>query len=173
VVEVLAYGVPPGLGSHVQADRRLDASLAGALMSIQAVKGVEIGDGMRFGAARGSVAHDEIELHSGRLARATNHAGGIEAGISNGEPIVVRAAVKPIPTVPRPLRTVDLATRSPASAHHQRSDASAVVPAAVVAEAMVALTLAGAASEKFGGDSLGEMRANLAAYRAGVEARGG
>jgi chorismate synthase len=181
VVEVLAYGVPVGLGSHVHADRRLDARLAGALMSIPAVKAVEIGDGMALGAARGSAAHDEIlrrpdsppTTAGPHLIRASNHAGGIEGGISNGEVIVARVAVKPIPTVPRALRTVDLHTGEPALAHHQRSDASAVVPAAVVAEAMVALVLADAAVEKFGGDHLDEMRDHIAAYRRRVERRGG
>ncbi|MDR0431831.1 MAG: chorismate synthase [Bifidobacteriaceae bacterium] len=170
-VEVLCYGLPVGLGSHVQADRRLDARLAGALMSIPAVKGVEIGDGMAFGRARGSEAHDEIVLSGGGLDRASNHAGGIEGGMSNGQVIRARIAVKPIPTVPRALRTVDMATGEPATAHHQRSDTSAVVPAAVVAEAMCALVLADATVEKFGGDSLEELRDNIAAYRARIEAR--
>jgi chorismate synthase len=173
VVEVLAYGVPVGLGAHTQADRRLDARLAGALMSIPAVKGVEIGDGMGVGGARGSATHDEITLDAGRVARASNHAGGVEGGMSNGEVLWARAAVKPIPTLPRALRTVDMRDGTPAVAHHQRSDTSAVAPAAVVAEAMVALVLAEAAVEKFGGDSLAEMRDNVAAYRARVEARHG
>ncbi|MDR1152200.1 MAG: chorismate synthase [Bifidobacteriaceae bacterium] len=173
VVEVLAYGVPVGLGSHVQADRRLDARLAGALMSIQAVKGVEIGDGMAAGGARGSRGHDEILLEGGRLVRASNHAGGIEGGISTGQVIQARIAVKPIPTVPRALRTVDMATGQSATAHHQRSDTSAVVPAAVVAEAMCALVLAGAALEKFGGDNLTQMRDAIDAYRAHVRKRRG
>ncbi|MDR1426144.1 MAG: chorismate synthase [Bifidobacteriaceae bacterium] len=174
VVEVLAYAVPVGLGSHVHADRRLDGALAAALMSIQAVKGVEIGDGMAVGQARGSQAHDEIVRDdTGRLTRTANHAGGIEGGISNGQTIVARIGVKPIPTVPRALRTVDLATGEATTAHHQRSDISAVVPAAVVAEAMTALTLAEAATVKFGGDRLDEMRDNVAAYRARVDARNG
>ena len=155
VVEVLAYGVPSGLGSYVHGDRRLDARLAAALMGIQAIKGVEVGDGFRTAARRGSQAHDEIERDaSGRIVRRTNRAGGIEGGMTNGEILRVRAAMKPISTVPRALATVDTATGEAAKAQHQRSDVCAVPPAAVVAEAMVALVLADALLEKFGGDSV-------------------
>jgi chorismate synthase len=165
VVEVLAYGLPPGLGSHVHGDRRLDARLAGAVMSIQAIKGVELGDGFRTARRRGSVAHDEIERGpDGRIVRLTNRAGGVEGGMSNGDVLRVRAAMKPISTVPRALSTVDTATGEPATAQHQRSDVCAVAPAAVVAEAMVALVLADAVLEKFGGDSVGETARNAAAY---------
>ncbi|MPV38000.1 chorismate synthase [Georgenia subflava] len=164
VVEVLAYGLPPGLGSHVSGDRRLDSRLAGAVMGIQAVKGVEIGDGFRTAARRGSVAHDEIVSADGRLRRATNRAGGTEGGMSNGEVLRVRAAMKPISTVPRALATVDVTTGEPAKAIHQRSDVCAVPPAAVVAEAMVALVLAQALLEKVGGDSVGEAARNLRGY---------
>lgn len=165
VVEVLAYEVPSGLGSYVHADRRLDARLAGALMGIQAIKGVEVGDGFRTAARRGSQAHDEIEPGSdGRLARRSNRAGGLEGGMTNGEILRVRAAMKPISTVPRALATVDTSTGEPAKAQHQRSDVCAVPPAAVVAEAMVALVLADALLEKTGGDSLAEVRRNLASY---------
>lgn len=172
IVEVLAFGVPSGLGSYVQADRRLDARLAAALMGIQAVKGVEIGDGFATARRRGSVAHDEIEPGPGNhLVRRTNRAGGIEGGMSDGETVRVRAAMKPISTVPRALDTVDVATGEPAKAQHQRSDVCAVPPAAVVAEAMVALVLAQALLDKTGGDSLGEVRRNLAAYLAAVPER--
>lgn len=164
VVEVLAYGLPSGLGSYVHADRRLDARLAGELMGIQAIKGVEVGDGFTTATRRGSAAHDEIDRVDGHLVRATNRAGGIEGGMSTGEVLRVRAAMKPISTVPRALRTVDVATGEPAQAQHQRSDVCAVPPAAVVAEAMVALVLAQALLEKTGGDSLAEVRRNLAAY---------
>jgi len=165
VVEVLAYGVPPGLGSHVSGDRRLDSRLAGAVMGIQAVKGVEIGDGFRTAARRGSAAHDEIVPGpDDRLRRATNRAGGTEGGMSNGEVVRVRAAMKPISTVPRALATVDITTGEPAKAIHQRSDVCAVPPAAVVAEAMVALVLAQALLEKVGGDSVTESARNLRGY---------
>jgi chorismate synthase len=165
VVEVLAYGVPSGLGSYVHADRRLDARLAGALMGIQAIKGVEVGDGFRTATRRGSQAHDEIERDaSGRIVRRTNRAGGLEGGMSNGEILRVRAAMKPISTVPRALDTIDTTSAEPAKALHQRSDVCAVPPAAVVAEAMVALVLAEALLEKCGGDSVGEVRRNLEAY---------
>ena len=165
VVEVLAYGVPSGLGSYVHADRRLDARLAGALMGIQAIKGVEVGDGFRTATRRGSQAHDEIERDaSGRIVRRTNRAGGLEGGMSNGEILRVRAAMKPISTVPRALDTIDTTSAEPATALHQRSDVCAVPPAAVVAEAMVALVLADALLEKCGGDSVGEVRRNLHAY---------
>jgi chorismate synthase len=166
VVEVLAYGVPTGLGSYVHGDRRLDARLAAALVGIQAIKGVEIGDGFRTAARRGSEAHDEIvrDSETGLIVRRTNRAGGIEGGVSNGEVIRVRAAMKPISTVPRALATVDVASGEPAQAIHQRSDVCAVPPAAVVAEAMVALVLADAVLEKFGGDSVAEVARNLEAY---------
>jgi len=169
VVEVLAYGVPSGLGSYVQGDRRLDARLAAALMGIQAIKGVEVGDGFRTARRRGSQAHDEIVRGAdGRIERSTNRAGGIEGGMSNGEIVRVRAAMKPISTVPRALATVDVATGDAVTAHHQRSDVCAVPPAAVVAEAMVALELAQAAVEKFGGDSVAEVRRNAEAYLASI-----
>jgi chorismate synthase len=167
VVEVVCYGLPPGLGSHVHWDRKLDGRLAGALMSIQAIKGVEIGDGFTIARSRGSVAHDEIELAgngSGGVRRRTNRSGGIEGGISTGELLRVRAAMKPISTVPRALDTVDVRTGEPAKAINQRSDVTAVPAAGVVAEAMVALVLADAAAEKFGGDSVTETRRNLRGY---------
>jgi chorismate synthase len=164
VVEVVAYGLPPGLGSHVHWDRRLDGRLAGALMSIQAIKGVEVGDGFTTAARRGSQAHDEIEGTDGRIRRTTNRAGGIEGGMSTGEPIRVRAAMKPISTVPRSLATVDVKTGEPARAINQRSDVTAVPAAGVVAEAMVALVLADAVLEKFGGDSVTETARNAEAY---------
>jgi len=169
VVEVLAYGLPSGLGSYVHADRRLDARLAGALMGIQAIKGVEVGDGFRTAARRGSQAHDEMERNAdGVITRRSNRAGGLEGGMTNGETLRVRAAMKPISTVPRALSTVDTATGAPAQAQHQRSDVCAVPPAAVVAEAMVALVLADALVEKVGGDSVTEVRRNLAAYVAAI-----
>ncbi len=164
VVEVLAYGAPPGLGSFIHWDRRLDARLAGALMSIQAIKGVEVGDGFTTATRRGSVAHDEIEVAQGGVHRRTNRAGGIEGGMSTGEVIRVRAAMKPISTVPRALDTIDVATGEPAKAINQRSDATAVPAAGVVAEAMVALVLAEAVLEKFGGDSAEELRRNVESY---------
>ncbi|GAB4100139.1 chorismate synthase [Sinomonas halotolerans] len=171
VVEVLAYGLPPGLGSYVHWDRRLDARLAGALMGIQAIKGVEVGDGFRTAARRGSAAHDEIVRDgAGKIIRSTNRAGGIEGGMSIGDVLRVRAAMKPIATVPRALRTIDVATGEPAKAHHQRSDVCAVPAAGVVAEAMVALVLAQAVLEKFGGDSLAETRRNLESYLAAIPA---
>ena len=165
VVEVLAYGLPPGLGSYVHWDRRLDARIAGALMGIQAIKGVEVGDGFLTATRRGSAAHDEIlQDAQGRVVRSGNRAGGIEGGMSIGELLRVRAAMKPIATVPRALRTVDVTTSEPARAHHQRSDVCAVPAAGVVAEAMVALVLAEAVLEKFGGDSVSETARNLRAY---------
>ncbi|WP_433874057.1 chorismate synthase [Sinomonas atrocyanea] len=171
VVEVLAYGLPPGLGSYVHWDRRLDARLAGALMGIQAIKGVEVGDGFRTAARRGSAAHDEIVRDAaGKIVRSTNRAGGIEGGMSIGDVLRVRAAMKPIATVPRALRTIDVSTGEPAKAHHQRSDVCAVPAAGVVAEAMVALVLAQAVLEKFGGDSVAETRRNLEAYVAAIPA---
>ncbi|GAA3637582.1 chorismate synthase [Kineosporia mesophila] len=165
VVEVLAYGLPPGLGSHVHWDRRLDSRLAGALMGIQAIKGVEVGDGFRTAARRGTVAHDEIERgDDGLLRRRTDRAGGVEGGMSTGEILKVRAAMKPISTVPRALDTVDVATGEKAVAIHQRSDVCAVPAAGVVAEAMVALVLAEALVEKFGGDSVPETARNVRSY---------
>jgi len=165
VVEVLAYGLPPGLGSYVHWDRRLDARLAAALMGIQAIKGVEVGDGFLTAARRGSAAHDEILRDGeGRIVRASNRAGGIEGGMSIGDVLRVRAAMKPIATVPRALRTIDVSTGEPAKAHHQRSDVCAVPAAGVVAEAMVALVLAEAVIEKFGGDSVAETARNIKGY---------
>jgi len=164
VVEVVVHGLPPGLGSHVHWDRRLDGRLAGALMSIQAIKGVEIGDGFVTAARRGSVAHDEIEGSAAGIRRRTNRAGGIEGGMSTGEPVRVRAAMKPISTVPRALATIDVSTGEPAKAINQRSDVTAVPAAGVVAEAMAALVLADAVLEKFGGDSVAEMARNADAY---------
>ena len=165
VVEVIATGVPVGLGTHISADRRLDARLAAALMGIQAVKGVEIGDGFAEAARRGSAAHDEIvSVDCGTLTRPTNRAGGIEGGISNGSDVRVRAAFKPISTVPRALRTVDLATGEAATGLHQRSDVCAVVPGAVIAQAMTALVLADLLLDKTGGDSVDEAGRNLRSY---------
>ncbi len=165
VVEVVVYGLPPGLGSHVHWDRRLDSRLAAALMGIQAIKGVEVGDGFRTAARRGSQAHDEIVRdESGVIRRVTGRAGGTEGGMTNGEVLRVRAAMKPISTVPRALQTVDTATGEAAVAINQRSDVCAVPAAGVVAEAMVALVLADAALEKFGGDSVEETRRNAEAY---------
>jgi chorismate synthase len=165
VVEVVVHGAPPGLGSFTHWDRRLDARLAGALMSIQAIKGVEVGDGFTTASRRGSQAHDEIERPvADRIRRRTNRAGGIEGGMSTGEVIRVRAAMKPISTVPRALDTIDVSTGEPAKAINQRSDVTAVPAAGVVAEAMVALVLAEAATEKFGGDSAEELRRNAEAY---------
>lgn len=165
VVEVLAFNLPPGLGSYVHSDRRLDARLAAAMMGIQAIKGVEIGDGFASATRRGSVAHDEIEIGSdGLLRRRTDRAGGTEGGMSNGEVLRVRAAMKPISTIPKALDTVDVATGESAKAINQRSDVCAVPAAAIVAEAMVALVLAEAVLEKFGGDSVGETRRNFYSY---------
>jgi chorismate synthase len=163
VVEVRAHGVPPGLGSYATKETRLDARLAAALMGIQAVKGVEIGEGFALAELRGSAAHDEIEPDR---RRATNRAGGIEGGMSNGEEVVIRAAMKPLPTLMRPLRSVDLETGEPGQALVERSDTSAVEALAVVAEAAVAFELARAAREKFGGDALGDF---VAAHRAYLE----
>jgi len=165
VVEVLVYGLPPGLGSFVHWDRRLDSQIAGALMGIQAIKGVEVGDGFETARRRGSEAHDEIVIGSGSdVERLTDRAGGIEGGMSNGEILRVRAAMKPISTVPRALKTIDVATGEQAKAHHQRSDVCAVPAAGVVAEAMVALTIANSVLEKFGGDSIQETRRNMTSY---------
>jgi chorismate synthase len=165
VVEVLAFNMPPGLGSHVHWDRRLDSKLAGAVMGIQAIKGVEIGDGFQTATRRGSVAHDEIEKNSiGAIVRRTDRAGGTEGGMSNGEILRVRAAMKPISTVPKALDTIDVSTGEAAKAINQRSDVCAVPAAGVVAEAMVALVLAEAVLEKFGGDSVTETRRNFESY---------
>jgi chorismate synthase len=171
VVEVVVEGLPPGLGSYVHWDRRLDARLSAALMGIQAIKGVEVGDGFRTAARRGSAAHDELVRTDGSsIERVTDRAGGIEGGMTTGDTLRVRAAMKPISTVPKSLRTVDIATGEAATAHHQRSDVCAVPAAGVVAEAMVALVLADAVVEKFGGDSVGETRRNLEAYLAAIPA---
>jgi chorismate synthase len=171
VVEVLAYGLAPGLGSYAHWDRRLDAQLAAALMSIQAIKGVEIGDGFLTAQRRGSQAHDELVVTAEGIARTSDRAGGTEGGMSTGGVLRVRAAMKPISTVPHALRTVDVATGEAAPAHHQRSDVCAVPAAGVVAEAMVALVLANAVVEKFGGDSLAETRRNLDSYLAAIPDR--
>lgn len=168
VVEVVAYGLPPGLGTYAHWDRRLDARLAAAIMGIQAIKGVEIGDGFATAARRGSVAHDELFGSEEGITRASGKAGGTEGGMSTGGPLRVRAAMKPISTVPHALRTVDVSTGEAAQAHHQRSDVCAVPAAGVVAEAMVALVLADAVLEKFGGDSVAETRRNLEAYLAAI-----
>ena len=169
VVEVLAWGLPPGLGSYTHWDRRLDSRLAGALMGIQAIKGVEIGEGFRTAVRRGSQAHDEIVRdEDGHVRRTTQRSGGTEGGMSTGEVLRVRAAMKPISTVPRALQTIDVATGEAATAIHQRSDVCAVPAAGVVAEAMVALVLADAVIEKFGGDSVAEVRRNLAGYLAAI-----
>ena len=164
VVEVLAYGLPPGLGSHVHWDRRLDGRLAAGLMGIQAIKGVEIGDGFEVAGRRGSEVMDEIVRGADGLTRSSGRLGGTEGGMSSGEVLRVRAAMKPISTIPRALRTIDTATGEAAAAHHQRSDVCAVPAAGVVAEAMVALVLADAAVEKFGGDSVEETRRNFESY---------
>lgn len=164
VIEVVVHGLPPGLGSHVHWDRRLDSRLAGALMGVQSVKAVEVGDGLETSRRRGSVAHDEIELVGGRVQRLTDRAGGIEGGMTNGAVLRVRAAMKPISTVPRALATIDTATGEAAVAINQRSDACAVPRGSVVMEAMVALVLADAVLEKFGGDSVAETRRNAQAY---------
>ena len=165
VVEVLAYNLPPGLGSHVHWDRRLDARLAAAMMGIQAIKGVEVGDGFTTATRRGSVAHDEIERGpDGSIRRRTDRAGGTEGGMSNGEILRVRAAMKPISTVPKALDTIDVKTGEAAKAINQRSDVCAVPAAGVVAEAMVAMVLAEAVLEKFGGDSVGETKRNFESY---------
>jgi len=170
VVEVLAYNLPPGLGSHTHWDRRLDARLAGAMMGIQAIKGVEIGDGFTTARRRGSVAHDEIERDaSGKIVRRTDRAGGTEGGMSNGEILRVRAAMKPISTVPRALDTIDTKSGEAAKAINQRSDVCAVPAAGIVAEAMVALVLADAVLEKFGGDSVSETKRNFESYIANLE----
>jgi len=164
VVEVVVHGLPPGLGSHVHWDRRLDARLAGALMGIQAIKGVEVGDGFALAATPGSQAHDEIVNTEDGIRRTSGRSGGTEGGMSTGEALRVRAAMKPISTVPRALRTIDVATGEATVAHHQRSDVCAVPAAGIVAEAMVALVLADVVLEKFGGDSVTETRRNVESY---------
>ena len=171
VVEVRARGVPPGLGSYASKEDRLDARLAAALMGIQAVKGVEVGDGFALAGERGSAAHDEIFRNDQGYYRETNHAGGIEGGVSNGEEIVVRAAMKPLPTLMRPLGSVDLETGEPAQALVERSDTAAVEALAVVAEACVAWELARAAREKLGGDAIADMKAAHAAYLERIRTR--
>ncbi|HEX6328456.1 MAG TPA: chorismate synthase [Jiangellaceae bacterium] len=168
IVEVVGYGLPPGLGSHVHWDRRLDARLAGALMGIQAIKGVEIGDGFELARSRGSAAHDEIVPSSRGPRRTSGRSGGTEGGMSTGDPLRVRAAMKPISTVPRALRTIDTTTGEAVAAHHQRSDVCAVPAAGVVAEAMAALVLADAVLEKFGGDSVDETARNRRSYLAAL-----
>ncbi|WP_181769003.1 chorismate synthase [Streptomyces albidus (ex Kaewkla and Franco 2022)] len=169
VVEVAAHGVPVGLGSHVHWDRRLDSRLAGALMGIQAIKGVELGDGFGLARVPGSKAHDEIVPGEGRLRRSSGRSGGTEGGLSTGELLRVRAAMKPIATVPRALATVDVQTGEETRAHHQRSDVCAVPAAGIVAEAMVALVLADAVAEKFGGDSVAETRRNVEGFLDSLE----
>jgi chorismate synthase len=168
VVEVVAHGVPVGLGSHVHWDRRLDSKLAAALMGIQAIKGVEVGDGFETSRRRGSMAHDEIYREDGEIHRETARSGGTEGGMSTGDAIRVRAAMKPISTVPRALSTIDVNTGEPATAISQRSDACAVPAAGVVAEAMVALVLAEALLEKFGGDHISETARNIEAYKSNL-----
>jgi chorismate synthase len=173
VIEVIAYGLPPGLGSHVHWDRRLDSRLAAALMGVQAMKGVEIGDGFTTATRWGSQAHDEIDRGEGPsgVTRRSNRAGGLEGGITNGEPLRARVAMKPISTVPKALSTVDVRTGEAAVAIHQRSDVCAVPRAGVVLESVVALVLAEAALEKFGGDSIAETKRNVASYLEAIEAR--
>jgi chorismate synthase len=173
VFEVLAFGVPPGIGSHVHYDRRLDALLAAGLMSIPAIKGVEIGDGFETATLPGSKSHDEILLEDGTLQRPTNRAGGTEGGMSNGETIRVRGAMKPISTLMRPLRTVDMSTGEPAEAVRERSDVCAVPAAGVVGEQMVAFVLAAEFQRKFGGDTVDEFVAAVDRYRSGLSTRPG
>ena len=164
VVETLVYGMPPGIGSYVHWDRRLDAQLSAAVMGIQAMKSVEIGDGLETTKRRGSVAHDEITRDGGEVSRKTDRAGGIEGGMSNGEIVRVRAGMKPISTVPKALETIDTSSGEKATAHHQRSDVCAVPASGIVVEAMVALVIANAVLEKFGGDSVQETKRNLEGY---------
>ncbi|SJN22735.1 Chorismate synthase [Microbacterium esteraromaticum] len=168
IVEVLAYGLPPGVGSHVHWDRRLDGRLAQALMSIQAIKGVEVGDGFETTRRRGSAAHDELFAADGGITRGSDRAGGTEGGMTTGTVLRIRAGMKPIATIPRALRTIDTASGEDATAHHQRSDVCAVPAAGVVAEAMVAIELVNSLLEKFGGDSVGETRRNLESYLAAI-----
>lgn len=171
IVEVIVEGLPIGLGSHMSGEDRLDAQLAAALMGIQAIKGVEVGDGFAEARRRGSEAHDEMIRTDRGVDRETNRAGGLEGGMTNGQTLRLRAAMKPISTVPRALKTVDMATGGAATAIHQRSDVCAVPAAGVVAEAMVALVLARAVLEKFGGDSLAETKRNIASYQDYVASR--
>ena len=168
VVETLVYGAPPGLGSYVHWDRRLDSQLAAAVMGVQAIKSVEIGDGLETTRRRGSAAHDEIVREEGLVQRLTDRAGGIEGGMSNGEIIRVRAGMKPISTVPKALQTIDTSSGDAATAHHQRSDVCAVPAAGIVIEAMVALTIANSVMEKFGGDSIGETKRNLDSFLSSI-----
>lgn len=171
VVETLVYGLPPGIGSYVHWDRRLDSMLAGALMGIQAIKGVEVGDGFETTRRRGSLAHDEIEKDSsGVVRRLSGRAGGIEGGMSTGEVLRVRTGMKPISTVPKALATIDVSTGEATKAHHQRSDVCAVPAAGIVAEAMVALVIANAVLEKFGGDSVSETKRNMESFLASIPA---
>jgi len=171
VVETLVYGLPPGIGSYVHWDRRLDSQLAGALMGIQAIKGVEVGDGFETTRRRGSLAHDEIEKDaSGIVHRTSGRAGGIEGGMSTGEILRVRTGMKPISTVPKALATIDVSTGEATKAHHQRSDVCAVPAAGIVAEAMVALVIAKAVLEKFGGDSVAETKRNMESFLASIPA---
>jgi chorismate synthase len=165
VFEVVALGVPPGLGSHVHWDRRLTGRLAGALLSIHAMKGVEVGEAFANARKPGTQVHDEILAQDGKLVRRTNRAGGLEGGVTTGEPIVLRVAMKPISTTLNPLRSVDLATGQPAPVEYERSDFCAVPRAGVIGEAMVCLVLADALLEKLGGDSLAEMKPRFAALR--------
>lgn len=170
IFEVVVTGAPVGLGSHIQWDRRLDARLAGAMMSIQAVKGVEIGEGFGYAELPGSLAHDEMFYdESNHVVRKTNHAGGLEGGMTNGEPIVLRAVMKPIPTLMKPLHSIDIAAKQPVLASKERSDVCAVSAASVVGEAMTALVIAAAVTEKFGGDSMRDLSDAVRAYRERVE----
>ncbi|MSP62143.1 MAG: chorismate synthase [Myxococcales bacterium] len=171
IVEVIAWNLPPGLGSHAEWTDRLDGRLALALMSIQAMKGVEVGLGFAAAQQRGSAVHDPIGWNGRRFTRPSNRAGGVEGGLSNGEPVVVRAAMKPIPTLARPLPSVDLATKQPFDAQKERTDSCAVPAAAVVAEAAVAFVLADALLDKTGGDTMDEVRAHLAGFEASLDAR--
>ena len=165
IFEVRAFGLVPGLGSHVSWEERLDGRLAGAVCSIRAVKGVALGEGFDLASTPGSQAHDEIFWSDERgFYRETNHAGGLEGGMTTGDPLVARAAMKPLPTLTKPLRSVDIATREPAQALRERTDSCTVPAAGVVGEAMVALVLAAAYREKLGGDHIDDMRAALAAY---------
>ena len=171
VVETLVYGLPPGIGSYVHWDRRLDSQLAGALMGIQAIKGVEVGDGFETTRRRGSLAHDEIEKDaSGIVHRTSGRAGGIEGGMSTGEILRVRTGMKPISTVPKALATIDVSTGEATKAHHQRSDVCAVPAAGIVAEAMVSLVIANSVLEKFGGDSVAETKRNMQSYLESIPA---
>ena len=171
VVETLVYGLPPGIGSYVHWDRRLDSQLAGALMGIQAIKGVEVGDGFETTRRRGSLAHDEIERDaSGVVHRTSGRAGGIEGGMSTGEILRVRTGMKPISTVPKALETIDVSTGEATKAHHQRSDVCAVPAAGIVAEAMVSLVIANAVLEKFGGDSVAETKRNMQSFLESIPA---